>query len=115
MSTARPGTAVCCPPVSERADLRPVEGAEADEELAALAKAIGHPARVQILRILVRREACICGDIVDELPLAQSTVSQHLKVLKHAGLVRGDVDGPRVCYCIEPHALRRLKALVGGL
>lgn len=92
-----------------------MEGAEADEELAALAKAIGHPARVQILRILVRRSACICSDIVEELPLAQSTVSQHLKVLKQAGLIRGDVDGPRVCYCIEPRALRRLKALVGGL
>lgn len=113
---AAPSTiAPCCPPGDERADLRPIEGPEADEELAALAKALGHPARVQILRILVRRNACICGDIVEELPLAQSTVSQHLKVLKDAGLVRGDVDGPRVCYCIEPRTLRRLKALVGGL
>jgi ArsR family transcriptional regulator len=96
-------------------DVRPVEGAEADDELATLAKALGHPARVQIMRLLVRREACICGDIVDELPLAQSTVSQHLKVLKEAGLIRGDIDGPRVCYCVEPRALRRLKALVGSL
>jgi ArsR family transcriptional regulator len=80
-----------------------------------LAKAIGHPARVQILRILVRKDVCICGEIVDELPLAQSTVSQHLQVLKHAGLIRGDVDGPRVCYCIEPRALRRLKVLVAGM
>ncbi len=96
-------------------DVRPVEGAEADEELATLAKALGHPARVQIMRLLVRREACICGDIVDELPLAQSTVSQHLKVLKEAGLIRGDIDGPRVCYCVEPRTLRRLKALVGSL
>ena len=96
-------------------DLRPVEGSEADDELAALAKALGHPARVQIVRLLVRREACICGDIVDELPLAQSTVSQHLKVLKEAGLIRGDIDGPRVCYCVEPRTLRRLKALVGSL
>jgi DNA-binding transcriptional ArsR family regulator len=105
----------CCPPANEKADLRPIEGDEADEELASLSKALGHPARVKILRILVRKSACICGDIVDELPLAQSTVSQHLKVLKDAGLIRGDVDGPRVCYCIEPRALRRLKALVGGL
>jgi ArsR family transcriptional regulator len=105
----------CCPPANEHADLRPVEGAEADEELAALAKAIGHPARVQILRILARKTACVCGDIVEELPLAQSTVSQHLKVLKDAALIHGEVDGPRVCYCIEPRALRRLKALVGGL
>ena len=107
--------ASCCPPAAEGPDLRPIEGTDADEELALLGKAIGHPARVQILRILARKNACICGDIVDELPLAQSTVSQHLKVLKEAGLVRGDVDGPRVCYCLEPRALRRLKALVGGL
>jgi ArsR family transcriptional regulator, arsenate/arsenite/antimonite-responsive transcriptional repressor len=102
-------------PSHEKPDLRPVEGTAADEELAALTKAVGHPARVQILRLLVRRESCICGDIVDELPLAQSTVSQHLKVLKEAGLIRGEIDGPRVCYCVEPHALRRLKALVASL
>ena len=105
----------CCPPAPAEADLRPIEGDLADDDLAALAKALGHPARVKILRLLIRKNACICGDIVDELPLAQSTVSQHLKVLKDAGLIRGDVDGPRVCYCIEPRALRRLKALVGGL
>jgi ArsR family transcriptional regulator len=110
----------CAPPAPANAhrdapDVRPVEGTEADEELAALTKALGHPARVQIMRLLVRREACICGDIVDEIPLAQSTVSQHLKVLKEAGLIRGDIDGPRVCYCVEPRALRRLKALVGSL
>ncbi len=106
---------VCCPPAADAPDLRPVEGQEADEELAALAKAIGHPVRVKILRILARRESCVCGDIVDELPLAQSTVSQHLKVLKDAGLVRGTIDGPRVCYCLEPRTLRRLKALIGNL
>jgi ArsR family transcriptional regulator len=105
----------CCPPPNAEPDLRPVEGKAADEELAALAKALGHPARVQILRILVRKDACVCGDIVEELPLAQSTVSQHLKVLKEAGLIRGEVDGPRVCYCIEPRALRRLKVLVAGM
>jgi DNA-binding transcriptional ArsR family regulator len=105
----------CCPPAREGPDLRPIEGDEADEELATYAKALGYTARVQILRLLVRRSSCVCGEIVDELPLAQSTVSQHLKVLKDAGLIRGDIDGPRVCYCIEPRALRRLKALVGGL
>ena len=111
-------TTNCCAPSTsskQAADTRAVEGPEADEELAAFGKAIGHPARVQILRLLARRDACVCGDIVDELPLAQSTVSQHLKVLKEAGLVRGEIDGPRICYCIEPRALRRLKALVGGL
>jgi len=106
---------LCVPADEKRPDLRPIEGQDADEELAALAKAVGHPARVQILRLLAHRSACVCGDIVDELPLAQSTVSQHLKVLKDAGLLRGDVDGPRVNYCIEPRALRRLKALIGGL
>lgn len=92
-----------------------MEGREADGELASLAKALGHPARVRIMRMLTRRETCICGDIVHELDLAQSTVSQHLKVLKEAGLIRGEVDGPRVCYCAEPRALRRLRALVGSL
>src|SRR5512142_1642765 len=113
-----PKKIACAPPPSdprEMPDTRPVEGDEADEELATLTKALGHPARVQIMRLLVRRETCICGDIVDELPLAQSTVSQHLKVLKEAGLIRGEIDGPRIGYCIEPHVLRRLKALVGSL
>jgi ArsR family transcriptional regulator, arsenate/arsenite/antimonite-responsive transcriptional repressor len=104
-----------CPPSADGPDLRPVQGEAADDELAGLARALGHPVRVQIVRLLTLRESCICGDIVKELPLAQSTVSQHLKVLKEAGLVRGDIDGPRTCYCVEPRALRRLKALVGGL
>jgi ArsR family transcriptional regulator, arsenate/arsenite/antimonite-responsive transcriptional repressor len=105
----------CCPAAKSAPDPRPVEGEEADDELANLAKAIGHPARVKILRLLLRMQTCICGDIVEELPLAQSTVSQHLKVLKEAGLIRGEVDGPRVCYCVEPNALRRFRALVGAL
>ena len=105
----------CCPTPEEAPDLRPVEGAEADDELANLARALGHTARVQIVRLLVRRGTCICGEIVDELPLAQSTVSQHLKVLKDAGLIQGEIDGPRTCYCIDPRGLRRLKALVGSL
>ena len=115
---ATPLKCVPPPPSAPRRDLpdrRPVEGPEADEELAGLTKALGNPARVQIMRLLVRREACVCGDIVDELPLAQSTVSQHLKVLKEAGLIRGEIDGPRIGYCIEPSTLRRLKALVGSL
>ena len=105
----------CCPPAKTEVDLRPIEGEEADAELASFGKAIAHPARIQILRLLVRKNVCVCVELIDELPLAQSTVSQHLKVLKEAGLIRGDVDGPRVCYCIEPRALRRLRALVGGL
>ena len=111
----KPPSSTCCPPPAEEPDLRPVQGDDADEELAALTKALGHPVRVQIVRLLTRRESCICGDIVKELPLAQSTVSQHLKVLKEVGLIRGEIDGPRTCYCLEPRTLRRLKALIGGL
>ena len=111
----KPSSASCCPPAADEPDLRPVQGDAADEELAGLAKALGHPVRVQIVRLLSRRASCICGDIVKELPLAQSTVSQHLKVLKEAGLIRGEIDGPRTCYCLEPRTLRRLKALIGGL
>lgn len=86
-----------------------------DVELATLAKALGHPARVQIVRILLSQDSCMCGDIVEHLPLAQSTVSQHLKMLKASGLIRGTIDGPRVCYCVEPKALERLKRLVSSL
>ncbi|HEX8466128.1 MAG TPA: winged helix-turn-helix domain-containing protein [Abditibacterium sp.] len=83
--------------------------------LAKLAGALGHPARVAIVRLLKSRGTCICGDIVEELPLAQSTVSQHLKVLKEAGWVRGDVDGPRVCYCLNPQVAGRFRALIEAL
>lgn len=76
-----------------------------DDALAALARALGHPARLAILRVLAARDTCVCGEIVDELPLAQSTVSQHLKVLKEAGLIQGTIDGPRTCYCLDPAAL----------
>jgi ArsR family transcriptional regulator len=109
-----PGKA-CCGPAEDAPDLRPVEGPEADAELAALTKALGHPVRIQILRLLARRDSCVCGDIVEELPLAQSTVSEHLRILKSVKLVRGEVDGPRTCYCLEPRTLRRLRALIGGL
>ncbi len=104
----------CCasPEPEPEADLRPVEGPEADDELALLAKAVGHPARVRILRILSRKEARVCSQIVGELPLAQSTVSEHLRILKEAGLIRSREDGPRIGYCINYPVLRRLKALV---
>ena len=87
----------------------------ADEQLATLAKAMGHPARVAILRQLATEGECICGEIVSALPLAQATVSQHLKVLKDAGLVQGQIDGPRVCYCVNPEMLKRFQKLVGTL
>ncbi len=86
-----------------------------DVELATFAKALGHPARVQILRFLLSQDSCMCGDIVEHLPLAQSTVSQHLKMLKAAGLIRGKIDGPRVCYCVETKVLERFKQLTSGL
>ena len=86
-----------------------------DEELAKLAWAIAHPARVRILRILLARQACVCGELVDQMPLAQSTVSQHLKILKESGLVQGEIDGPKVCYCVNRPASLRLKELVAAL
>ena len=108
-------SAACCTTADEAPDLRPAEGPDADAELAVLAKALGHPARIRIYRLLARRNACVCGQIVDEVGLAQSTVSQHLKVLKDAGIVQGEIDGPRICYCLDPRTTRRLKILVAGL
>ena len=96
-------------------DVAPRGGTGTDAELARLARALGHPARVAIVRMLARRGVCVCGQIVDVLPLAQATVSQHLKVLKEAGIVQGEVDGPRVCYCLDPKALERVKRLIQGL
>ncbi|WP_161888170.1 ArsR/SmtB family transcription factor [Pontibacter russatus] len=83
--------------------------------LAKYAKALAHPARVAILRILLERRACICGDIVEELPLSQSTVSQHLKELKEAGLIQGDIDGKKVCYCIDAQAWKQAQQVLHGL
>jgi ArsR family transcriptional regulator, arsenate/arsenite/antimonite-responsive transcriptional repressor len=95
---------------------RPVEfPADPDEELALLASALGHPARVRILRFLMTQTTCFAGAIVDHLPLAQSTVSQHLKVLRDAGLIRGEVDGLHICYCADEVRLRRVAALLDGL
>ncbi|MCC6371998.1 MAG: winged helix-turn-helix transcriptional regulator [Bacteroidia bacterium] len=70
-------------------------------KIARYAKALGHPARIAILELLSKKQSCICGDIVEELPLSQSTVSQHLKELKEAGFIKGDIDGVKVCYCID--------------
>ena len=72
-----------------------------DNQLAKYAKALGHPARVAILKLLSQKKTCMCGDIVEEIPLSQSTVSQHLKELKDAGLIKGEIDGAKVCYCID--------------
>jgi DNA-binding transcriptional ArsR family regulator len=72
-----------------------------ENKLARYAKALGHPARIAILKLLAQKQTCVCGDIVEELPLSQSTVSQHLKELKDAGLIKGEIDGVKVCYCID--------------
>lgn len=90
----------------------PSQDPDPDVRLARFAKALGHPARVAIMRLLIQRESCVCGELVDELPLAQSTVSQHLKKLKEAGLICGTIDGPRTCYCVVPGVLSEFKALM---
>jgi DNA-binding transcriptional ArsR family regulator len=82
--------------------------------LAKYAKALSHPARVAILNVLLKKQSCICGDIVDELPLSQSTVSQHLKELKEAGLIKGDIDGVSVCYCIDEKEWKKASVLLNG-
>lgn len=86
-----------------------------DEVLARLAKALGHPARVRILRLLAARDVCITGDVVAELPLAQSTVSEHLRVLREAGLVQATPDGVKVAYCVSPTGLAVLKRGIAEL
>lgn len=86
-----------------------------DTQLARYAKALAHPARVAILQLLIKKQACICGDIVDELPLSQSTVSQHLKELKEAGLIKGDINGVKVCYCIDEKEWEIAKKNVSAL
>lgn len=78
-------------------------------ELAILAKALGHPARIAILEYLLKVDTCICGDIVNELPLAQPTVSQHLKELKNAGLIQGNFEGTSICYCISEKGIEKIK------
>ncbi|RYG64258.1 ArsR family transcriptional regulator [bacterium] len=103
----------CCTP-AVRGEVRTAIR-DSDAEFARLAAALGHPARVAIVRFLKEKGVCICGEIVEVLPLAQSTVSQHLKTLKEAGLVQGETDGPRSCYCLNPAVLDRLKVLLGEL
>jgi ArsR family transcriptional regulator len=101
----------CCPPNEasrNRADIDP-------EQLAMLCKALGHPARVRLLKHLADFGACFFGNLSDVLPLAPSTVSQHVTILKEAGLIEGSSDEQRVCYCINPEKLALLKQLVGSL
>jgi ArsR family transcriptional regulator, arsenate/arsenite/antimonite-responsive transcriptional repressor len=100
----------CCPapePIDPSAD--------PDEELARYGRALGNPARVRILRFLLDREECMAGEIAAEVPLAQSTVSQHLKVLREAGLIHGQVEGARICYCVDAARVERFQGLLEGL
>ncbi|MBD3773123.1 MAG: winged helix-turn-helix transcriptional regulator [Rhodobacteraceae bacterium] len=87
----------------------------AGEDIASIAKALGHPARIQIVRLLLEKQSCIAGDIVDEVGLAQSTVSEHLRILRTAGLIAGEIEGPRVCYCLNPRSLWPLAALLNAV
>jgi predicted transcriptional regulator len=88
---------------------------EEQNALAVMLKAIAHPARIAILQQIISANACICGDLVDELGLAQATISQHLKELKNAGLIQGTIEGVSVCYCIEPKAWAKLEKELDGL
>jgi predicted transcriptional regulator len=80
-------------------------------DIAAMAKALAHPARIAILQYLVKKNACVCGDLVDELGLAQATTSQHLKELKTAGIIQGNIEGASVCYCIDPKVWKQYQEL----
>ena len=86
-----------------------------ENKLAKYAKALAHPARVSILNLLASKHTCVCGDIVDELPLSQSTVSQHLKELKEAGLIKGTIEGTTVCYCIDEKEWKAAQAWLNQL
>lgn len=94
--------------VSKTEEFSPEENRTAE-----LAKAFAHPARVAILRLLAEKKACVCGDLVDELPLSQATVSQHLKELKRIGIIKGEIDPPRVCYCIDGAVWEEAQARFG--
>ena len=101
----------CSVPPARHLDVPPPD----DDTLAVMAKAIAHPARIAILRLLARRETCVTGDVVDELPLAQSTVSEHLRILREAGLIQGEIEGPRTRYCVNADGLAALHVGIASL
>jgi ArsR family transcriptional regulator len=100
--------------VAARRPVRPESGID-DVELAAMAKALAHPVRVRILRVLDERTTCVTGDVVLEVGLAQSTVSEHLRILREAGLIQGEIEGPRTRYCVDRERLAALKASIAAL
>jgi ArsR family transcriptional regulator len=101
----------CCVPTAVDSLVPPPD----DDTLAAMAKAVAHPARLAILQLLTHRETCATGDVVAELPLAQSTVSEHLRILREAGLIQGEIEGPRTRYCVNATGLAILKAGINAL
>ena len=111
----RPSDRDCCPPEGPGLPAPRPDDPEADRRLAAFAKALGHPMRVRIVRMLAARDTSMCSHLVDELPLAQSTVSEHLRILRAAGLIRTSEAGPRGGYCLVPSALKQLKQLLKDL
>jgi len=108
---AQPAEPECC----EVPGPEPDAAVPDDDTLAAMAKALAHPARVKILRLLDDRRACVTGDVVTEIGLAQSTVSEHLRILRAAGLIQGEIEGPRTRYCVNLTGLTALKAGIAGL
>ena len=102
----------CCAPATTVATVAEVPD---DARLALMAKALGHPVRIRILRLLLERRACMTGEMVAELPLAQSTVSEHLRVLREAGLIQGEIEGPRTSYCVSTAGLAALRAGISSL
>ena len=107
-----PPVAACCVP--EDVPTTVASGVD-DETLAVMTKALGHPTRVRILRLLAERRVCVTGDLVAELPLAQSTISEHLRILREAGLIQGEIEGPRTSYCVNRVGLAALKRAVSSL
>jgi len=101
----------CCDPVGTAGPVVDLD----DGQLAAMAKALGHPLRVRIIRLLLERQACMTGDLVAELPVAQSTVSEHLRILREAGLVQGEIEGPRTSYCVNREGLAAFTHAVSSL
>ena len=91
--------------------IHPPDTSHEDQDMARLARALGHPHRVAIIRFLLNSPGCIVGEIVEQLPVASSTVSQHLRKLKEAGWIRGEIDGPKICYCVEPRSAQRFKKI----
>lgn len=116
-STTAPDPALdrCCDPQGDPAGAESAVACVDDETLAAMAKALGHPARVKILRLLAERQACVTGDLVAELPLAQSTISEHLRILREAGLIQGEIEGPRTSYCVDRAGLAAMRHAVTTL